>query len=399
MSEDRLPDAQQETTSWWRRLRRTTRDGRYLPFIDGIRFLSIVLVLLYHVGGFERTEGVDLATRVFRGVQGNGWFGVQLFFALSGFILYWPFARAARDGRTLALGRYYVRRVARIEPPFLIATTGMFVAWLVLGREGVDWATFGRTIVYLETLFGPGTGNPINPVIWSLEVEVQFYLLAPLLFVQLGRVRNDRFRHGLLWLGVAGAAAVYLLNAPVRPPLHATLLAQFGYFLVGIAAADLWVYTDREEQRRSWFEDLRALAGVALLAWSLANGAKWNRIGVSAASHEFLRCVGVYLLLVGVMRGRLTNAALSLPSITAIGGMCYTIYLYHFWLMRGLQGQVNRVAGDGILAACLLALVAILCSIPLYLAFERPFMRAGWYSRLLGRRGSERSGDQSSSSR
>src|SRR5882724_13251236 len=100
------------------RLSRKTSSGEYIPEVDGIRFLAIMSVILFHTvamvyvvrGTYAPgwTEGHGLLIHLI----GCGWFGVEIFFVLSGFIVALPFARRAveGDGRP-DLGRYFLRRV------------------------------------------------------------------------------------------------------------------------------------------------------------------------------------------------------------------------------------------------------------------------------------------------
>jgi peptidoglycan/LPS O-acetylase OafA/YrhL len=96
-------------------------------------------------------------------------------------------------------------------------------------------------------------------------------------------------------------------------------------------------------------------------------------------------------------RGRLINRFFANPWITVIGGMCYTIYLYHvpiaWWVQRGLSAYVIGDIRYDVLPWSLLQLLAVcvgivIACVPLFLAFEKPFMRR-WTSRFASRRRSE----------
>src|SRR4051812_28190532 len=101
-----------------RHLRRRTSSLAYEPAIDGMRFIAIALVVLHHMAGYAHVrfaglhggaDGVTFAP--LETVAHNGSFGVQLFFAISGMVLGWPFALAAAGRRKpVALGSYFLRR-------------------------------------------------------------------------------------------------------------------------------------------------------------------------------------------------------------------------------------------------------------------------------------------------
>lgn len=102
-------------------------DGRsFIPVVDGLRFLAIAMVVLNHVGNNSRMP-LPLHPRLLQVFQ-EGHFGVEIFFAISGFILALPFARHALvGGKPVDLKRYFVRRVTRLEPPYLISLTLIFL--------------------------------------------------------------------------------------------------------------------------------------------------------------------------------------------------------------------------------------------------------------------------------
>ena len=117
----------------------------------------------------------------------NGrWLWCAIFFMISGFILSLPFAKAHfNKGRKkkISLKRYYLRRLIRLEPPYIIALIIFFIGnvW-VLHKYSFDELLphFFASAFYLHnTIYNEF--SYVLPIAWSLEVEVQFYLLAPLL--------------------------------------------------------------------------------------------------------------------------------------------------------------------------------------------------------------------------
>ena len=120
----------------------------------------------------------DLMTRMI----GNGDRGVLLFFAISGYILARPFLRQHRlGGKRVALGAYYLRRVTRLEPPYILSLLMYtFAFWFVGGQLSMMLPHLVASVFYVHNLVYNSVST-INFVTWSLEVEIQFYLLAPLL--------------------------------------------------------------------------------------------------------------------------------------------------------------------------------------------------------------------------
>jgi len=156
--------------------------------VDGLRFFAIMSVVFYHLNGYiQDYSTVKFATppsNTFLSlVLAQGHYGVQLFFVISGFILALPFAEHYLKRPTVpALGRYFKRRISRLEPPY-IANLVLVFALLVLVKKGTFSILIPHllaSIVYLHNLIYR-QASAINSVAWSLEVEVQFYILAPLI--------------------------------------------------------------------------------------------------------------------------------------------------------------------------------------------------------------------------
>src|SRR5580704_7458253 len=108
------------------RLRRiTTASHRYMAEVDGLRFIAIFSVMLFHVY-FNVAHSRDFTLSASRfdfffWPVTNGFRGVQLFFVISGFILGLPFAtQYITGGPPVKIGRFYLRRITRLEPPYIL---------------------------------------------------------------------------------------------------------------------------------------------------------------------------------------------------------------------------------------------------------------------------------------
>src|SRR5918997_508905 len=108
------------------RLRRVTASNRFIAEVDGLRFLAIAPVVVFHVRNYLTVHPVaqyappveaDWAARLAL----HGHYGVQLFFIISGFVLALPFARAhAGKQPRVKLKEYFLRRLTRLEPPYVV---------------------------------------------------------------------------------------------------------------------------------------------------------------------------------------------------------------------------------------------------------------------------------------
>ena len=245
------------------RFRRITTQNRFIPQIDGLRFVAIAWVVLMHIYAALEDHGAVPAPYVLDSDLPKR--GVELFFAISGFILGVPFASARLlNAEKVNLKRYFLRRLTRLEPPYILS---LFV-W-----AASQWVTAHRSFssmlphllascVYLHNLTFGGFKGAVNGVAWSLEIEIQFYLLAPVLawmFV----IHRPGLRRSLLLLLMAAAG---VLSLPVYSSvhLHYSIAYYLGFFLAGFLVCDL--YVTREEWLQSYWWDTLALCFWPLIA-------------------------------------------------------------------------------------------------------------------------------------
>jgi peptidoglycan/LPS O-acetylase OafA/YrhL len=212
----------------------------YVPEIDGLRFLAIALVVLRHVAvlfaeraPFAMQSGA--AGRLVKQILEHGDQGVPIFFAISGFILAIPFARQhLRAGPAVSLPAYYWRRITRLEPPYILAMVSFFAIKVLAAPASLGdlLPHLAASLVYLHNVIYASMST-ITPVAWSLEVEVQFYLLAPMLAAVFA-LRSGIRRFVLIAAILAASLVPCALGLS-----KLTLLGNLQYFLVGFLVLDL----------------------------------------------------------------------------------------------------------------------------------------------------------------
>lgn len=357
------------------RFARVTSGGRFIPCIDGLRFVAIFLVLLYHLNGYVVGKATGFTEQDARTSQVFHWFhgancGVQLFFSISGLILALPFAREARNGSLVSLKKYYLRRLTRLEPPFLINLLVMTLLLIIVKHEAVAdlWRPLVATMTYTHNLVY-GELSRINGVTWSLEIEVQFYLTAP--FLLRAYFRQERLRRRLALVSIVivmmGLKGMLLLDGSLC--LRLGLIYALDHFLIGIALADAYVFDWDEQPTRNWGWDFLFLPCLILMPIVQRYPLGMHGLPILTA-----------LLIVSAFQGKVTNFVLSKPLITVVGGMCYTIYLYHFAIVSLLgRFTIPYTAGlqylpQFVLQSTVIVPVTVLCCAFLYRLLERPFM-------------------------
>lgn len=341
----------------------------FVPQIDGLRFVAIMAVLLYHIQGyFEAAAGLDgvRAQDPVHALFALGFYGVPLFFAISGYIIARPFLAP----REISLGRYFLRRITRLEPPYIINLLLVFaLKMFVLGAAFPD--LLPHLLASLVYAHGPifGTHSEVNGVAWSLEVEWQFYLCAPLMMAALARSKGAS-RHLLLALMVVLGGVAYVGLSDMEPRLAISLARYFGFFIAGVWVA-VMDQEDRLRNAHAGVFDLAGISATALILAALFTGRGWSA----------LLPLLTFLLVLCALRGRHFGRALGWWPVHCIGAMCYSIYLYHFFVVSALgrtflvvvPWSSSSTSALLTFASVVAPLTLMACVVP-YVLIERPFM-------------------------
>lgn len=363
---------------------RITSSGAFIPEIDGLRFIAIFSVYIYHLAGdiirhsppgqFNAHGGTGLfaVTQVLN-------VGVPLFFVISGFILGLPFALAhLGSGRPVSLRKYFLRRVTRLEPPYILSLLLFFVLKVATAR-GAPAELFTNLVASLLYVHNVVYRAPsvINFVAWSLEIEVQFYILAPLLALAFV-IRQTWMRRALLG-GMLLVATALSSKCSSEPVLGLSLLAFSQYFLAGFLLVEFYLAAGRK-RRPHWLWDLVWFAGWASFLALLVQG--------GPAFGWFAPWL-ILLLYIAAFRGIVAQRIITNAWLTTIGGMCYTIYLLHNYLVAGIGMVTERILPGlpfetRLLVQFLLISPGVLIVSALYFRWiERPCMRPDWPQRLM----------------
>jgi len=370
------------------KLSRIQGSSSLVPELESLRFVAIASVFFAHLNGYltqrssapwvlsARGSAVDNFLR-------QGRLGVQLFFVISGFVLALPFARQRLGlARPVKLGAYYLRRLTRLEPPFLACLGLLFLAMVVDNRTVIQTQLphLAATAVYLHAAIYH-TMSTINGVTWSLEIEIQFYLVTPLLTL-LFAVRSPGARRLVLIAVclVVQALQRYLGLGDDRD--NPTLLNYLPYFLMGFILADLYLGGWLTRKPNSWIWDLLLLT-LAPMTWVLAV--------LQPHSMPIVLPWALLAIYAAFFRGRLFRWALSGRIIVTIGGMCYTIYLFHFAIVSAAARFTKdlNISDSYIpnlaLQVLLIGTVTLILTSIFFALVERPCMRRNWPQRLWAR--------------
>lgn len=333
--------------------------------------MSLMLIIFSHVFvAWKRFELGDLRAPLeswplpLRFLLNNGEASVQIFFGLSGFIISYAFARGYAKGRSLSLKNFYLRRLVRIEPPYFIISTLFLLLYLLKGWHHIHYygPHYLASIFYVHNLVFPRI-NGLNDVTWTLEVEIQFYLLAPLL------CHVFRLKQGLR-TGIMIAATTILIILPYYFKPHFVSLYNYaGYFLVGMLIADLTVNGKAFLERFKW--PVRILTAVSLYTLLFGSYMPWN---------IYMMSTGVILFFVGygVLNIPFWKRFFSFGIFPVLGGMSYSIYLFHNLFITFLFLYGVYIPGKSIAMLLLnmlwISIAIFVVGAAIFRIFEKPFM-------------------------
>ncbi|MGI8729057.1 MAG: acyltransferase family protein [Solirubrobacteraceae bacterium] len=383
--------------------RRTDDAGiRTLLAGNGVRGVGMLLVFFTHLALLADPAPDN-------NVRSYGWaapllghidLGLAAFFALSGYLIARPFARAYVLGRPAPRLRSYTRnRVLRVVPAFYLFTV------LVLLRFGLDgtlapgsqnssgpWQVVGQ-FLFVQGQAGGPAAVPIGPA-WSIGAEVGFYLLIPIaawLAMRAGsRLEGPQRRAAL---GIAAAGAVMVVSIALRA------VDQFRFAWLTSPPAIMYVFMpgvaialaepllaarlrDRPRPARMLAWSAFAFAALAAVAYAVTDyDARQTPIHHALGQRALLAALCTGALIFGLIVLQLGSGRA--PRLFAnrvmlwLGERSYSFYLVHIWVLLELDNALG--AGESIatraaiMTAVALPLTTLIAALS-YRYVERPFL-------------------------
>jgi peptidoglycan/LPS O-acetylase OafA/YrhL len=346
--------------------------------MEGVRGLAVLLVFLVHfdqlIASLLPNHSFSRTILHWAGEMGHA--GVDLFFLLSGYLIY----GLIRSGKK-SVPEFLARRVQRIYPTFLVVLAGYIIYMLLVPSQSKIPPSSGAALLYLaaNALLLPGLFAivPLITVAWSLSYEVFFYAAMPALYL-LGRMRFwKRAARVTFFIGLAFAYCAYSVkywNAmvpgiPLKPGQHVRLIM----FLAGILVYEA-VSAKPPRLRISRGMDLAiaGLAGCAVLAIPVLGN------GIPAAVPALLLFLTLGPLCACAFRDdqNLLARAFSFMPLRCLGNMSYSYYLIHAVGVHFTRYVIVRtVAVSAPLVWCVLPVcfaVTWVTATVLFVAVEKP---------------------------
>jgi peptidoglycan/LPS O-acetylase OafA/YrhL len=313
------------------------RSRAFLPEVQALRALAVMLVVLYHFWP-NRLRG--------------GYVGVDVFFVISGFLITSHLHREVVDRGRVSLSRFYARRARRLLPAALLVlfTTGVAsfaflpaTRWAANAGEILastlyvqNWRLAARAVDYSASAAAASAVQHF----WSLSVEEQFYLAwPPLILLLLAIARRTRIRRDSLLLGgivvVTAASLGWSVYATATDPAGAYFVTPTRIWELG-AGAVLALARAGRAGKPAGHRSPRPAPAIAL---------RWGGLLAIAASAVLLTAASPfpgYLALLPVVgtvaviaagdtgSGDPTSALMALPPVQFLGDISYSLYLWHW---------------------------------------------------------------------
>ncbi len=362
--------------------------------LESLRAVGWLFVLVAHALTLALAyQGLDSSYKN-RLILGGGVLGLYFFFAMSGFLLYLPFARRQLgNGRKIDVGKYARNRMLRILPLYFTVITALLI-FQPLDADRGDWwrwATFTQN-------FSSDTIHRLNAPLWSVVVEVQFYIALPIMAWVIAKLGGRSFRRtAAILAGIAivswiirSREVVHAAQPNLIGPLGKYALPSFLYaFMGGMLLAVLRLWWQRSPPRWAGWPVVGASSG-----WIAAGVAVHLLIAYDFDYQEPWVALVAALIVGGCvlpLRPGFVVNLLEWRPLAVLGVASFSLYLWHWPILQALSGvhfgsapgEAVGIVGEptdfkGLLAVGLPLCVAV--GLLSYWVIERPFLRRrkGW---------------------
>jgi len=325
----------------------------YRADIEGLRALAVVLVILYHY---------DVP-----GITG-GFIGVDVFFVISGFVITQLLQRAFEKG-TFQFRDFYARRIRRLVPLFLLVSTVTFLmispfyigdAYYIFAKSWLSSLVGLSNIYYFQELsqyFAPETRSLSLLHTWSLAVEEQFYLIWPLALYLAYRFGKGRDGHWPFRITLAATFALSVYLAGAYPSAAYYLLpARLFEFMLGTGVA---LFSRQLPTLNRPSAEILAGLGLAMI---IATGLLLTKHDHFPGYNALWPTLGTAMVIyAGLHQTRtLTARLLSLPVMVFLGGISYSLYLWHWPILIFTLAYTGAPTADFATGALVIAASVLL---------------------------------------
>ncbi|MDD1782371.1 acyltransferase [Enterovibrio sp. ZSDZ35] len=312
-----------------------------MPELDALRGISALMVVAYHYL-YRYIELYSTEAEAIS-LMSLGKYGVQLFFCISGFVIYWS-VQNSKMGMD-----FIVARVARLYPAYICAIVFTYTMITFFGLEGRehDFITLIKNIVIFHNFLGISS---IDGVYWTLSYEVVFYMWVFIICTIFGK------EHVLLLLSASYLLITggnFFIDTPILKSISEKvfLYKYIPFFIIGILSFKAWEFKHIRNT-----DTLLAFMVILISTYINANDI-----------YIYILCIGVFYLLVNGKLG-----FLNVKPLTYLGMISYSLYLIHQNFGYIILGRLESIGVNIYLGAFIAFSLSVLVSTIFYYAVEGP---------------------------
>jgi len=308
------------------------KTGR-LPGLDGLRGISILLVLMLHSQWYEHLHLPPILSSLLQKVSFPiGTFGVPIFFIISGFLITYLLLKEEDKNSFISLKRFWERRCLRILPPVLIYLSFISL-WSHCHNQKLPLFDFASVLLFFRNLVH---GPEITGHFWSLSLEEQFYFFWPLFLIVISKSSRVLVTVAML----AGVFLVRLVSLwEIKTHELVMNFMRFDFILIGCLIALLWRNSDYKKIRTQHSNAMFALGFLSIVAaWSVSyrvavypSFSDMNTLS-RLVQQEFITILvggGAAMILIALVAGSSAYRPLiENRLLSGIGVISYSVYLW-----------------------------------------------------------------------
>jgi peptidoglycan/LPS O-acetylase OafA/YrhL len=347
--------------------------GRQIANLQGLRGIAAFLIVLYHLQPLlNREYGLSLHSNF-------AVFGVDIFFVLSGFVMFFSNAEPQPAGVQLFLAQ----RFFRIVPLYWLATLAIIAFFLAgfrpVGLHELSVSIVAQSLVFIPSAFADGRHDLILTVGWTLMFELFFYLAFALTFP----MRSLEKSFAVLASAFVGLSVIGQIVKPLPYLLNFFTSPIMLEFLYGAAAAILFLRWKGEAPR--WLP----IVGLALLILGFAIAIAEDAAGIGVPNKHDARFLMLGLPALAVFGGALVmergGRTLKNRFFLELGAASYVLYLFHPLILQiGVKLERLAIPNSAAVAGAVATSVCLASAFAIHRWIEVPLI--AWSKRLTHRR-------------
>ena len=336
-------------------------DGRYRPDIDGLRAIAILAVVFYHY---------------FPLLIPGGYIGVDIFFVISGYLIT-RIIYLQVENCSFSIIDFYEKRIKRIFPALIaVLLFSIVFAKIILLKD--EYQNFKDSIFYVSIFlsnygyykesgyFDTSSDSKALLHLWSLAIEMQFYILWPIILLILAKVKKHLT--SVVYLILLSSFILCVIQTYINPTLAFYNPLARGWEL--ITGGLVFLNEKRSEESNYYFKNIKSIAGLLLIITSCMY---LNKYSIFPGWIAIMPAFGTYLILDANNNSFINKYILSNKIFVTIGLLSYSIYLWHWPILVFTSIYISEM--PTVLVRIALLVVVVFISHLTYKYIERPIIK------------------------